>query len=214
MFTMVNLLRLEVSIQGIGIAEAAADKAVRYAEQRLQGGTIEAPPIRIIEHADIRRLLLGMQARIRPLRALIFEVAASLDIVRNAPDADTREAALEFAEFLLPVGKTCAAETAFTVASDAIKIGGGFGYTRDAGIEQPLGDSRIMAIYQGASGIQARDLVSRKLLKNGGARYRRFTARIQHELASAHGTAESAIIDGAASDYLQWVGLVASGWIL
>ena len=241
LFTMVNLMRLEVSIQGLAIAEAAADKAMRYAGFRRQGGPLDAPPIPIIEHRDIRRLLLSMQARIRPLRALILEVALNLDLARHAPSAAAREAALEFAEFMLPVCKTCAAETAFNVSSDAVQVAGGFGYTREAGIEQHLRDSRIMAIYEGTSGIQAVDLMSRKLLKDGGARYRRFTARIRQDLAVqadselpgvaaalkqllssldevtsgllAAGVPNAAQIEGAASDYLQLVGLVACGWM-
>jgi alkylation response protein AidB-like acyl-CoA dehydrogenase len=240
MFTMINLMRLEVSIQGIGVAEAAADKAVRYAHQRRQGGAAEAPPPSIIEHPDIRRLLLGMQARIRPLRALIFEVAMNLDHARFGTDAVARSEALDFAEFMLPVCKTCAAETAFLVASDAVQIGGGVGYTNDAGIEQHLRDSRIMAIYEGTSGIQALDLVSRKLLKDQGARYQRFMARIRRDIAATPAsagldlpiaslqalvshleTATSTLLtvriaahtEGGASDYLQLLGLVASGWM-
>jgi len=186
LFTMVNLMRLEVSIQGVAVGGIAAAKATQYAQQRLQGGAPDAPPVPIVEHRDIRRLLLGMQARLRPLRGLVFEAAYQLDLARVTTSPAQRNSARAWAEWWLPICKTAAAETGFEIASDALQVAGGFGYTRDGGIEQHLRDARVMAVYEGTSGIQALDLVLRKVRRDRGERALLICARMRDELRALH----------------------------
>ncbi len=231
MFTMVNLMRLEVAVQGVAVASIAADKAAHYATQRLQGGPPDAPPVAIATHPDIQRLLLGMQARVRPLRALVYHLAHLLDIARSDADPNARAEAQATADWWLPVCKTCAAETAFEVASDALQVAGGFGYTRDGGLEQHLRDARVMAVYEGTSGIQALDLVARKVRRDGGQRALKictemvldacelnaaWLAPIAQQFERATQTVVAATEEAAAAiawDYLKLAGLAGSAWM-
>ena len=242
MFTMVTLMRLEVAVQGVAMAGAVTQMALNYAAQRPQGGKPDRPPVAIIEHADVRRMLFLMRSRTEAMRALVYEAAFNLDLSRAAQDERERMEARHLADFLLPVCKACASETGFEVASLAVQVLGGHGYICDAGVEQYLRDSRVMAIYEGTSGIQALDLVTRKLLKDSGSRYHLFTDRIRQDL-ERHGT-EKGIdeihralgegltrldgcteflqesnhrsvrdVEAAATDYLHLVGLVAGAWM-
>ncbi len=242
MFTMVTLMRLEVSVQGVAIAGAVTQIALNYAADRPQGGKPDSPPVAIIEHADVRRMLFVMRARTEAMRALVYEAAFNLDLACAAQDEKERMEARRLAEFLLPVCKACASEMGFDVASLAVQVLGGHGYISDAGVEQYLRDSRVMAIYEGTSGIQALDLVKRKLLKDSGSRYRLLTDRIRQDL-ERHRT-EKGIdeihralgeglerldgcteflqesssqsvrdVEAAATDYLHLVGLVAGAWM-
>jgi alkylation response protein AidB-like acyl-CoA dehydrogenase len=242
MFVMMNSMRLAVAVQGVGVAGRALGAASRYAAQRLQGGSPERPPVPIIEHPDVRRMLLTMRARTEGLRALILQTAFELDVAAGAPDAEERTAALDLAEWLLPVCKACGSEAGFEVANLAIQIFGGHGYVSDAGVEQLARDCRVSAIYEGTNGIQALDLVTRKLVQDGGRRYRRFAQRVRADLERLAGSAHAGAIHGALEDalarldtvttamqrkagremrdieagataYLQLVGLVASGWM-
>lgn len=241
MFTMVNAMRLEVAMQGVAVAGAATAKAQRYALERPQGGDPARPAVPIIEHADVRRMLYLMRARTEAMRALVLETALQLDLAQAGEPAQ-RAAALALAEWLLPVCKACGAETGFEVANLAVQIFGGHGYVSDAGVEQYVRDSRVMSIYEGANGIQALDLVMRKLTQDDGERYRLFTARIRADLDRTGARAElapvhAAVADGlarldactaallvrlarhgrdaeaGASAYLALVGLVAGGWM-
>ena len=242
MFTMVNLMRLEVAVQGVALAHAATAKALKYAAERPQGGPADQAPVHIGQHADVRRMLLIMQARTGALRAMVFEAARQLDLARAAETEPARESARMLAEFLLPVCKTCAAEGAFEIASLAVQVFGGHGYIADAGVEQYVRDSRIMAIYEGTSGIQSLDLLTRKVLKDDGARFRLFTAAVRRDLQRCDGqpecrdlqapvrdvlqrlegctswlqeraTVASRDVEAAATDYLQLVGLTAGAWM-
>jgi alkylation response protein AidB-like acyl-CoA dehydrogenase len=242
MFTMVTLMRLEVAIQGVAIAGAVTQMALNYALDRPQGGKPNHPPVAIIEHADVRRMLFVMRSKTEAMRALVYEAAFNLDLARAAQDERERIEARHLAEFLLPVCKACASETGFEVASLAVQVLGGHGYICDAGVEQYLRDSRVMAIYEGTSGIQALDLVTRKLLKDAGKRYHLFTGRIRQDL-DRHGTGKgideihralgeglerldgcteflqesssksARDVEAAATDYLHLVGLVAGAWM-
>lgn len=231
MFTMVNLMRLEVAVQGVALAAVAADKAAAYATQRLQGGAGDAPPVPIATHADIQRLLRGMQARVLPLRALVYRLAYLLDVARADADPDKRAEALHTAEWWLPVCKTCAAETAFEVASDALQVAGGFGYTRDGGIEQHLRDARVMSVYEGTSGIQALDLVTRKVRRDGGRRALSICVTMRDAAAESDAAwllpvveqlvqathavvaAEAGRAEAVAWDYLKLAGLAGCAWM-
>ena len=183
MFTMVNLMRLEVSVQGPAIGAAATAKALKYAGERAQGGTPDAGAVTIIEHADVRRMLLIMHCRTMAMRALVFEAAGNLDFARYAQDEALRREALQLAEFLLPVCKACGSETGFDVASMAVQVFGGHGYITEAGVEQYVRDVRVAAIYEGTNGIQALDLVTRKLLRDQGARFQVLAGKITATLA-------------------------------
>ena len=185
MFTMVNLMRLEVSVQGPAIGAAATAKALNYARERPQGGPPDAGAVRIIEHADVRRMLLIMHCRNMAMRALVFEAASNLDIAHNGTDEDERRQAMQLAEYLLPVCKACGSEAGFEVASLAVQVFGGHGYITESGVEQYVRDVRVAAIYEGTNGIQALDLVTRKLLRDQGARFRILADRIESTLAGS-----------------------------
>ncbi len=202
MFAMINLMRLEVAVQGVAVAGAATAQALAYAAERPQGGPADAPPVAIIEHADVRRMLMLMRARTQAIRALVLEAAFNLDLAA-AGTAEERQAALELAEWLLPVCKAHGAEVGFEVANLAVQVFGGHGYVSDAGVEQYVRDIRVAAIYEGTTGIQAHDLVMRKLAGRGGARYARFRARVEADLARWADHAELAEIHRAVTEGLQ-----------
>jgi len=240
MFTMVNAMRLEVAVQGVAIAGAATARALQYATERTQGGAPDAPPPAIIAHADVRRMLHEMRARTEGLRALVLEAAFQLDLARCGAAAE-RADALALAEWLLPVCKACCSEAGFEVASLAVQVFGGHGYISDTGVEQYVRDSRIMSIYEGANGIQALDLVMRRLAPDGRS-YRLFTERIRADLRRLSGRPGTETIaatleeglgrldactelllasiatakrdaEAGASAYLKMVGLVGAGWM-
>ena len=243
MFTMVNVMRLEVSVQGPAIGTAATVKALNHARGRPQGGAPDAVPVNIIEHADVQRMLLVMHCRNMAMRALVFEVAGNLDIARHGKDDTARRRALQLAEFLLPVCKTCGSESGFEVANLAVQVFGGPGYITASGVEQYVRDVRVAAIYEGANGIQALHLVSHKLLRDRGARFRVLVDSIAATLAVTGATgsvgaihqatqAGLAVLERAtqyllqlagegrvratefiARDYCQLTGLVAGAWM-
>ncbi len=167
-FTMISTMRLMVSVQGLALAGAAADVALAYAQERRQGGPSDAPAVPIIEHPDVRRMLLGLAGRAHALRGLVFAAAVQADLGRIETDPDAREDAQALAGWLLPIAKTLAAEAAFDGASEALQVLGGAGYVKDWPVEQMLRDSRVFAVFEGASGIQALDLLARRLRRDGG----------------------------------------------
>jgi alkylation response protein AidB-like acyl-CoA dehydrogenase len=163
LFAMIVAMRLGVATQGAAVASAAADIAQLYAEERLQGGPISQPPIPIAEHADVRRTLLELHVRAEAACMLALQAAAWLDEGDRGDQAAAARAAL-----LLPVAKTYGAEAAFSNADAAIQVLGGAGYVRDFPLERLLRDSRVFSIYEGTSGIQALDLLKRRVLDDGG----------------------------------------------
>ena len=185
MFTMINVMRLEVALEGVGIAGAALDKALGYAAERIQGGNDAADGAPIVEHADVRRMLLTMKAQTGGARALAYEAACQLDIARGADDAETAAEAAALAAFLLPVCKAHCTDLAVEVASLAVQVHGGHGYIAEHGVEQLMRDARITPIYEGANGIQAIDLVLRRLGRDDGATLETLARRIEADLAAA-----------------------------
>lgn len=166
MFTMMNNARLGVGIQGIGIAEAAFQKAVTFARERVQGkadgeGTI-------IEHTDVRRMLTSMKAELFAARAIAFSCATSIDLARATENPDWHVRAA----FLTPIAKAFGTDTGIYVANEGIQVHGGMGFIEETGAAQFLRDVRVTAIYEGTNGIQAMDLVGRKLRDGGEAAYR------------------------------------------
>jgi 3-(methylthio)propanoyl-CoA dehydrogenase len=164
LFVMIVNMRLSVGTQGLAIAAGATETALNYAMQRRQGGGSNSPPIRIIEHPDIQRLLLGMVSRVEVLRGLALATAIQIDLSNFHPDALHRTDASMLASWLLPLLKTFGGDSAFEVSSDAIQVLGGAGYTREWPVEQALRDARVLTIYEGTTGIQALDLLHRRLI--------------------------------------------------
>jgi 3-(methylthio)propanoyl-CoA dehydrogenase len=169
-FTMIVKMRLSVAVQGLGIACRATELAVRYAFERHQGGPPGSPPVPISEHLDVQRMLMGMISRATTLRGLVFALSVQMDLAEREPMEDARLDAVAFSQWLLPIAKTTAAEAAFEIASEAVQVYGGAGYVKDFPVEQLLRDSRVFAVYEGTSGMQALDLFRRRLLLPGGRR--------------------------------------------
>ncbi len=170
MFVMMNAARLAVGVQGVGIAERATQRAIHYAAERRQGRASsnpsggQAPGMSpIIAHPDIRRTLLTMQSLTKAARALCAATAAETDVSHRAPDEAERKAAAAKVGLLTPLAKAFATEVAVEVASLGIQVHGGMGFVEDTGAAQDLRDARILPIYEGTNGIQAIDLVMRKL---------------------------------------------------
>ena len=163
LFPMMNAMRLAVSVQGSAVANAATQHALQYANERKQGGRPELPAVAIVQHADVKRMLLEMTAKSELLRALSMRTASYLDLSETC-SGEPSQRFKRFAELLLPVAKTLSAEWGFDVANQGIQVLGGYGYTSDFPLERMARDIRVAAIYEGTSGIQALDFVKRKLL--------------------------------------------------
>jgi alkylation response protein AidB-like acyl-CoA dehydrogenase len=181
MFTMMNRARLGVGLQGVAIAERATQHALAYARERRQGragAATEASPI--IEHPDIKRMLLTMRALTRAARAIAYATAAALDRAERGKDEAARRAAHERASLLTPIAKAFATDIGCEVASLGVQVHGGMGYVEETGAAQHLRDARIAPIYEGTNGIQAIDLVTRKLPLSGGATVKAYIEEIKH----------------------------------
>ncbi|PKU21608.1 acyl-CoA dehydrogenase [Telmatospirillum siberiense] len=169
MFVMMNHARLNVGLQGLAIAERAYQQARAYAQERIQGRPIGcSAPSAIVDHPDVRRMLMGMKAEIEAMRALAYLAAAALDRAQAHPLPAERDAAKRYAELLNPIVKGWCTERGFEIASTGVQIHGGTGYIESTGAAQHLRDARITTIYEGTTGIQANDLINRKILKDGG----------------------------------------------
>jgi alkylation response protein AidB-like acyl-CoA dehydrogenase len=183
MFTMMNNARLAVGHQGLGIAERAYQQALTYARTRVQGsrGGISVP---IVEHPDVRRMLLTMRAQIAAMRALAYWTAAFVDRSERHPDPAERAAAADRVALLTPLVKAWLTDLGYEIASQAVLVHGGVGYIEETGAAQHVRDARILAIYEGANGIQGMDLVGRKLDMAGGTLPRRLIAELRAEVAA------------------------------
>jgi len=171
MFTMMNTARIGVGVEGLAITERAYQKAADYALERIQGREVGAPPTettRIVRHPDVRRMLMTMRAYREALRALFYLTARYLDEERHADSAEARQAAGEMVALLTPITKAWATDVGVEMASIGIQIHGGMGYVEETGAAQYYRDIRIAPIYEGTNGIQAIDLVMRKLPMAGG----------------------------------------------
>ena len=172
MFTMMNNARLSVGLEGLAIAERSYQQAAEYARERLQGRAVGAEPgssSPIIEHADVRRMLLTMKSHIEAMRGLLYLDAASLDRAKHGSDDDAREAANDLAALLTPISKSWSTDLGCELTGLGVQIFGGMGFVEETGVAQHLRDARIAPIYEGTNGIQAIDLVLRKLPMKGGA---------------------------------------------
>jgi len=248
MFTMMNGARLGVGMQGLGLAEVSYQNAVAYARERLQGRAArgptppnaEADPI--IVHPDVRRMLMTMKAYIEGMRALAYWVGMLIDIEERHPDVAKREEATDLVALMTPVIKAFCTDVGFEITNLALQCFGGHGYIREYGVEQFVRDARIAQIYEGTNGVQAMDLLGRKVPDDNGRLVKRFLGVAERDLAEAakvptlrvmaervHDALQTLVqitgtvmaraerdpdeIGAAAADYLRMFGLVATGWM-
>ncbi|HVR68413.1 MAG TPA: acyl-CoA dehydrogenase [Verrucomicrobiae bacterium] len=190
MFAMMNNARLSIGIEGLGIAERAYQMARDYARQRVQSRAVDSAdhqPVPIIRHPDVRRMLMTMRANVDAMRAIIYYTAAAIDRAKHLPDSGDRAQWLGEAELLTPVAKAWCTDTACQITSLAVQVHGGLGYIEQTGVAQLYRDARIAPIYEGTNGIQANDLVGRKLMRDGGASARAFFAQVRAVADAASG---------------------------
>lgn len=180
MFTMMNHARLGVGLEGVAVGERAYQQALAYARERVQGQvpgeTGRAP---IIRHADVRRMLLTMKSCIEAMRSVAYVTAADLDLAHRHPDAAVRARHLSRVELMTPVVKGWSTELGQVLASLGMQVHGGMGYVEETGAAQYLRDARITTIYEGTTGIQANDLVGRKILRDGGESLKELIAELR-----------------------------------
>lgn len=242
MFTMMNTMRLGVGVHSLGLAERALQLAHGYAHERVQGRGPDGVPRAIIEHTDVRRMLLQMQALTRAARGLAYTAAATLDVARAAPDEATRNAAESRASLLTPIVKAWVSEVGNEVASLGVQVHGGLGYMEEAEISQIYRDSRIGPIFEGTNYIQAQDLLARKVVRDRAATLQALLDEVEASAAAlpashpmlaplreqlATGCARVRevtrdVVGAAATDpelvgaiahhYLQWLGVLLGGW--
>ena len=192
MFTMMNNARLAVGLQGVAIAERATQGALGYARERRQGrsaGGAAEGMSPIIEHADVQRMLLTMKGLTAAARAICYLTAGALDRSRLSVEVEARQRAGERASLLTPVAKAFSSDIGVEVASLGVQVHGGMGFVEETGAAQHLRDARILSIYEGTNGIQAIDLVSRKLPLGGGEAVRR-------EIAAMRAVAQRLVREG------------------
>jgi alkylation response protein AidB-like acyl-CoA dehydrogenase len=194
MFVMMNSARLDVGLQGLGLAEVACQNAAAYARERLQGRALtgpkhpDKPADPLIVHPDVRRMLLTLRAYTEGMRALAAWVGAQLDRETRHPDPGIRRQAEDFVALMTPVVKAFFTDLGFEATNLAMQVYGGHGYIREHGIEQFVRDARIAQIYEGANGIQALDLVGRKLSAHNGRLLRSFFHPVQRYLDERGGS--------------------------
>ncbi len=182
MFVMMNAARFSVGVQGMAIADRAYQSALQYAKERVQFRDVASrspEPKRIIEHPDVRRMLMSMKSQIEAMRALCYVTASALDLTNKHPDEKVRKENKAFVDLMIPVVKGWCTETAVDICSSAVQVFGGVGYVEETGIAQQYRDVRITTIYEGTTGIQALDLVGRKLAQDMGATATRVIKQMQ-----------------------------------
>jgi alkylation response protein AidB-like acyl-CoA dehydrogenase len=182
MFLMMNGARLNVGLQGVAIAERAYQQARDYALSRVQGRPVttkDASALPIIHHPDVRRMLLAMRSDAEATRALLYYTAGMIDRARGEPDVAARAQHEARADLLIPIAKAWSTERGFEAASTNIQVHGGMGYIEETGAAQHLRDARIAPIYEGTNGIQANDLLTRKLARDGGAAMRELISEMR-----------------------------------
>jgi alkylation response protein AidB-like acyl-CoA dehydrogenase len=245
MFVMMNQARILVGMEGVALSERAYRQALAYARERVQGRAAagSALPVPIIRHPDVRRMLLSMRSQTEAMRALGYMLAGALDLADGHPDTMVRQERQDFVDLMIPIFKGWATETAVEVTRTSVQIHGGMGYVTESGASQPLRDVLIAPIYEGTTGIQANDLIARKVLRDGGASLNRWLAQVDRTLAET--AAQPALADlasrlgqGVASVRMvaQWIaqaqrerpldvlavavpflklaGIVAGGWLM
>jgi alkylation response protein AidB-like acyl-CoA dehydrogenase len=184
MFVMMNAARYAVGLEGLALSERAYQKALGYARERIQSRAIEgsAASVAIVQHPDIRRMLMTMKAQIEGMRALAYAVAASHDAAFHHPDEGERKRNQAFVDLMIPVVKGWLTETGNEIAYLGVQIHGGMGFIEETGAAQHMRDARITTIYEGTTGIQANDLIGRKIAREGGGTLKAVIAMMQQTL--------------------------------
>jgi len=234
MFIMMNAARFAVGLEGVAIAERAFQRALAFAKERLQGRDLVGggAAVPIIRHPDVRRMLMLMKSQAEAMRALAYTTAAALDFAHKTK-SKTHQA---FVDLMIPVVKGWCTETGIEVASLGVQVHGGMGFVEETGAAQYLRDARITTIYEGTTGIQAMDLVGRKIAREGGATAKAWTAELKKldGQLGAHPEIRKALADGVkavdecvdfivgakdprvqfagAVPFLKLMGIVAGGW--
>jgi alkylation response protein AidB-like acyl-CoA dehydrogenase len=216
MFIMMNAARFAVGLEGVAVAERATQQALAYAKERVQsrdlaGGGKAVP---IIRHPDVRRMLMLMKSQTEAMRALAYVVAAAMDHAQRAASKEERQRHHAFVDLMIPIVKGWSTETCIEVASTGIQVHGGMGFIEETGAAQILRDARITTIYEGTTGIQANDLVGRKIAREGGATAKeliKIMRAVEAELGKAGGEDLEAIKRslsagiGAAAECVDWI---------
>ena len=196
MFIMMNAARFGVGMQGVAIAERAYQKAVGYARERVQSRAVEgsAGPVPIIEHPDVRRMLMYMRSHTEAARAVAYVAAGWADIAHHHPDAAQRKQAKAAYEYLVPIVKGWSTEMSIDVASNGVQVHGGMGFIEETGAAQFYRDARILTIYEGTTAIQANDLVGRKTARDGGAVARALIGQMKQTAAELSASANADLV--------------------
>jgi alkylation response protein AidB-like acyl-CoA dehydrogenase len=181
MFIMMNAARFAVGLEGVAIAERAFQRALAFAKERVQGRDLAqgGKSVPIIRHPDVRRMLMLMKSQAEAMRALAYTTAAAMDFARKHPDAEARKRHQAFVDLMIPVVKGWCTETGIEIASLGVQVHGGMGFVEETGAAQYLRDARITTIYEGTTGIQAMDLVGRKIAREGGATAKAWLASLK-----------------------------------
>lgn len=199
MFIMMNAARFQVGMQGIAISDRAYQKAVEYAKERVQSRAIEGSsgPVSIIQHPDVRRMLMFMRSNTEAARAVAYVAAGYNDIAHHHPEAERRTAAMSAYEYLVPIVKGWSTEMSIDVTSTGVQVHGGMGFIEETGAAQYYRDARILTIYEGTTAIQANDLVGRQTARDGGKTARVFIEQMRKSVAEANaGSADLKAIAG------------------
>jgi alkylation response protein AidB-like acyl-CoA dehydrogenase len=193
MFIMMNAARFGVGMEGVGLADRAYQGAVAYAKDRVQSRDVagSAGPVTIIHHPDVRRMLMSMRAAAEATRAVAYVVAAAMDRGHHHPDAAERKKSQAFVDLMIPIVKGWSTEVAIQVASTGVQVHGGMGFVEETGAAQHLRDARITTIYEGTTGIQANDLVGRKIGREGGATAKAVIAEMKTTAAALGKSADA-----------------------
>ena len=204
MFTMMNLERIVVGIQGLGISETAYQNALAYTKERKQGkanNSKEKESDLIIKHADIRRTLMNMKSIIEGQRSVAFWVSQLIDVSLNHPNKKVKDSAGDLVSLMTPVIKSFFTDMGMEITNDAIQVFGGYGYTKDQGIEQLFRDNRITPIYEGTNSIQAIDLVYRKILNN--KIFDKYISQINAEIKETAKNKNLSLFSGKLEKYIE-----------
>ena len=216
MFTMMNIARLNVGLEGVGLSEAAYQHALAYARMRVQGKPIGGDkPAAIIHHPDVRRLLLDMKARTEAMRALAYYAAGCIDRANHHPDPAERARQQGRVDLLIPVVKGWSTENAIGITSAGVQVHGGMGFIEETGAAQYFRDARITTIYEGTTAIQANDLIGRKIARDKGVNVSALISEIKDEVTALRDTGDAglAAIGGALERGLAAFEQ-ATGWVL